>query len=63
MADRMYIKYLPELLDEGKVSMKQMDEAVRRILRVKFRLGLFEHPYVEEKPEVAEEKKDDEEGK
>ena len=51
MADRMYIKYLPELLDEGKVNMKQVDEAVRRILRVKFRLGLFEHPYVEEKAE------------
>ena len=51
MADRMYIKYLPELIDEGKVSIKQVDEAVRRILRVKFRLGLFENPYVEEKSE------------
>ena len=51
MADRMYQKYLKELLDEGKVDMKQVDESVRRILRVKFRLGLFETPYVEEKPE------------
>ena len=51
MADRMYQKYLAELLDEGKVDMKLVDEAVRRVLRVKFRLGLFEHPYVEEKPE------------
>ena len=51
MADRMYIKYLKELIDEGKVDMKQVDEAVRRVLRVKFRLGLFENPYVEEKPE------------
>ena len=51
MADRMYLKYLEELLDEGKVDMKLVDESVRRILRVKFRLGLFEHPYVEEKPE------------
>ena len=51
MADRMYQKYLKELLDEGKVNMKQVDESVRRILRVKFRLGLFETPYVEEKPE------------
>ena len=51
MADRMYHKYLEELLDEGKVDMKLVDESVRRVLRVKFRLGLFEHPYVEEKPE------------
>ena len=51
MADRMYQKYLEELLEEGKVDMKLVDESVRRILRVKFRLGLFEHPYVEEKPE------------
>ena len=51
MADRMYLKYLAELLEEGKVDMKLVDESVRRILRVKFRLGLFERPYVEEKPE------------
>jgi len=51
MADRMYHKYLEELLDEGKVDMKLVDESVHRVLRVKFRLGLFEHPYVEEKPE------------
>ena len=51
MADKLYQKYLPELLEEGKVNLKQVDEAVRRILRVKFRLGLFENPYVEEKPE------------
>ena len=51
MADRMYHKYLEELLDEGKVDMKLVDESVRRVLRVKFCLGLFEHPYVEEKPE------------
>ena len=51
MADRMYQKYLAELLEERKVDMKLVDESVRRILRVKFRLGLFERPYVEEKPE------------
>ena len=51
MADRMYQKYLAELLEEGKVDMKLVDESVRRVLRVKFRLGLFEHPYVEEKPD------------
>ena len=51
MADRMYQKYLATLLEEGKVDMKLVDESVRRVLRVKFRLGLFEQPYVEEKPE------------
>ena len=35
---------LKELVTEGKVSMTRIDDAVRRILRVKYRLGLFEHP-------------------
>ncbi len=51
MVDDLYLKYIPELLDEGQVSMKQVDEAVRRVLRVKFRLGLFDRPYTEERPE------------
>jgi beta-glucosidase len=34
------------LVASGQVSMKRIDDAVRRILRVKFRAGLFEHPYV-----------------
>ncbi|MGM9787092.1 MAG: glycoside hydrolase family 3 N-terminal domain-containing protein [Candidatus Cryptobacteroides sp.] len=51
MVDDLYKKYIPELLDEGKISMKQVDEAVRRVLRIKFRLGLFEHPFIDEKPD------------
>ena len=35
---------LKELVQEGKVSMTRIDDAVRRILRVKYRLGLFEKP-------------------
>ncbi len=35
---------LKELVNEGKVSMTRIDDAVRRILRVKYRLGLFEEP-------------------
>ena len=35
---------LKELVTEGKVSMTRIDDAVRRILRVKYRLGLFEQP-------------------
>lgn len=47
MVSCAYIDHLEELLDEGKVSMKTIDDAVRNILRVKFRLGLFEHPYAD----------------
>ena len=35
---------LKELVNEGKVSMSRIDDAVRRILRAKYRLGLFEQP-------------------
>jgi beta-glucosidase len=34
-----------QLLDQGRISMERIDDAVRRILRVKFRAGLFENPY------------------
>ncbi len=36
-----------QLTGNGSVSMARIDDAVRRILRVKFRAGLFEHPYVD----------------
>ncbi|WP_298646238.1 glycoside hydrolase family 3 N-terminal domain-containing protein [uncultured Proteiniphilum sp.] len=36
---------LVELAEEGEVPMKRIDDAVRRVLRLKFRLGLFERPY------------------
>ena len=45
MMSHAYDRHLKELVEEGKVKMAQVDEAVRRILRVKFRLGLFERPY------------------
>lgn len=47
MVDDVYVDYLPELVAEGKVPMTAIDEAVRRILRVKMQLGLFENPYVD----------------
>ena len=37
-----------ELVREGKITEERIDESVRRILYTKFRLGLFEHPYVTE---------------
>lgn len=45
MMSHFYDTQIPKLLKEGKLSMATVDEAVRRVLRVKFALGLFEHPY------------------
>jgi beta-glucosidase len=45
MATSTYADHLPELLREGRISMAQIDAMVADILRVKFRLGLFEGPY------------------
>ncbi|MBO9714921.1 glycoside hydrolase family 3 N-terminal domain-containing protein [Sphingomonas sp.] len=42
-------KFLPELVREGRVSMERIDDAVRRVLTMKFQAGLFEHPYVDAK--------------
>jgi beta-glucosidase len=41
-----YIKNMEELVKSGTVSEKLIDESVRRILRIKFRLGLFDNPFV-----------------
>jgi beta-glucosidase len=38
---------LKELVQEGKVPMSRIDDAVRRVLRLKYRLGLFDHPNTE----------------
>ena len=45
MMSHAYDRHLKELVEEGKVTMAQVDESVRRVLRVKFLLGLFERPY------------------
>jgi beta-glucosidase len=45
MADGVYEKHLGELVRSGKLPMSVLDEAVRRVLRIKFRAGLFEHPF------------------
>jgi len=46
-----YLMPLIENINEGKVSTDLIDRAVRRILELKFRLGLFENPYAD--PEYA----------
>ncbi|MDQ3864819.1 MAG: glycosyl hydrolase, partial [Actinomycetota bacterium] len=40
--------YGQQLLSQGRISMARLDDAVRRILRVKYRAGLFDHPYVDQ---------------
>ena len=40
-----YVKTLKKSLDEGKVTMSEIDTACRRVLEAKYRLGLFQNPY------------------
>ena len=56
MQSGLYIKYLPELVKSGKVSMETVDTSVRRVLGVKRALGLFENPY--RSLDVVREKRD-----
>src|SRR5215813_7057849 len=53
MVSRLFNQHGSALLKEGKLSQATIDEAVRRILRIKFRLGLFDHPYADEARERA----------
>ena len=43
-----FIQHTKSLIEEGKLSMDTINNAVRNILKLKFRLGLFENPYVDE---------------
>ena len=45
MESRAYVAHLAGLVRAGEVSQAHVDDAVRRVLRVKFRLGLFDDPY------------------
>ncbi len=47
-------KYLPQLAAEGKVSLETIDSAVRRILRLKFALGIMDDPYRYLRPDLME---------
>jgi beta-glucosidase len=47
MVSTNYRDFGAELVRSGQVSMRRINDAVRRVLRVKFRAGLFEHPYVD----------------
>jgi beta-glucosidase len=47
MVDGAYLHELPRLVKSGKVPESVLDEAVRRVLRIKFKAGLFDHPYAD----------------
>lgn len=49
MCDKCYIENLEQLVNSGEVSEETVNEAVRRMLRIKLALGLFENPYREDK--------------
>jgi len=48
MVSSLYHDNLAQVVKSGQASQAQLDEDVRHVLRVKFALGLFEHPYVDE---------------
>lgn len=47
MVSGCYLTYVEELVSEGKLSVATIDNIVRNILRLKFRLGLFDNPYAD----------------
>ncbi|HKW62774.1 MAG TPA: beta-glucosidase BglX [Candidatus Acidoferrum sp.] len=53
MVSSLYHDHLAQLVRSGEVPEAAVDEAVRRVLRVKFALGLFEHPYTDESKEAG----------
>ncbi len=48
MSSRSYLLNLKDLIEKGEVDMAVLDEAVRRVLRLKVQLGLFDKPYARE---------------
>lgn len=47
MVSEVYLNHLARVMDEGRLSLAELDEAVLRILRIKARAGLFEHPFTD----------------
>ncbi len=48
MASNTYLQHLAGLVEDGTLTVEDIDEAVRPILAIKVRMGLFEHPYTDE---------------
>ncbi|UCD24121.1 MAG: glycoside hydrolase family 3 C-terminal domain-containing protein, partial [Gemmatimonadota bacterium] len=53
MAGSIYSNHLADLVRSGVVAESSLDESVRRVLRAKFMLGLFDNPYVDPATEAA----------
>jgi beta-glucosidase len=53
MVSNLYHRNLMQSVKSSEVSQAEIDEAVRRILRVKFAMGLFDHPYADENKETS----------
>ncbi|MCA1562505.1 MAG: beta-glucosidase BglX [Acidobacteria bacterium] len=53
MVSRSYVTNGPRLVNEGRLPIGVVDEAVRRVLRIKVRAGLFDRPYADEGREKA----------
>ena len=51
MVSNAYMKHLPELMAEGKISLQAIDDACLKVLKLKNELGLFEDPYRNGSPE------------
>ncbi len=47
MEGNVYLQQLPDLVKSGQVPEPEVDKAVREILRIKYKAGLFDHPYVD----------------
>ncbi len=58
MTSTAYDDHVLDLIKEGKVDQRMLDRAVKNILRIKFRLGLFDNPYTTAKPEEVLQHKD-----
>jgi len=54
MVDGAYLNSIPALLQSGKLQKDVVDEAVRRVLRIKFKAGLFNHPYADPQREKTD---------
>jgi beta-glucosidase len=53
MVSSLYHDHLAHLVQNGQVPESEIDESVRRVLRIKFALGLFDQPYTDESKESA----------
>lgn len=54
MVSTDYATYGPQLIRSGRLTMAELDAAVRRVLRLKYLAGVFDHPFVDESRQAKE---------